>query len=302
MMRRPMVWRLTLPILLTVVVCGATVPARAGQDGDKALQAQLAALSREAGGRLGVAFLDPATGRRFAFRGGERFPFCSTFKLVLAAAVLRKSQDEPGLLAQPVAYGQGDLLAWAPATRKALEEGRSMTVGDLCAAAIQVSDNTAANLLLDRLGGPKALTAYAHGLGDTAFRLDRREPELNTAVPGDARDTTTPVAMARTVATLVLGDALAAPQRRQLADWLKGNTTGGESIRAGVPAGWTIGDKTGGGAYGTTNDVAVLWPPQGGPLLLAVYFTQPQKDAPARKDVLAAATRLALAGLGYASR
>ena len=301
-MRRQMAWRLLLPVVLAMIVCGATVPARAGQDGNKALTAQLAALSREAGGRLGVAFLDPATGRRFTFRGGERFPFCSTFKLLLAAAVLRKSQDEPGLLAQPVAYGQGDLLAWAPATRKALEDGRTMTVGDLDAAAIQVSDNTAANLLLDRLGGPKALTAYARGLGDTAFRLDRREPELNTAVPGDARDTTTPSAMARIVEKLVLGDALAAPQRRQLADWLKGNTTGGESIRAGVPSGWTVGDKTGSGAYGTTNDVAVLWPPQGGPVVLVIYYTQPQKDEPTRKDVLAKATRLVLAGLGYASR
>jgi len=301
-MRRQMAWRLLLPVVLAMIVCGATVPAQAGQDGNKALTAQLAALSREAGGRLGVAFLDPATGRRFTFRGGERFPFCSTFKLLLAAAVLRKSQDEPGLLAQPVAYGQGDLLAWAPATRKALEDGRTMTVGDLDAAAIQVSDNTAANLLLDRLGGPKALTAYARGLGDTAFRLDRREPELNTAVPGDARDTTTPSAMARIVEKLVLGDALAAPQRRQLADWLKGNTTGGESIRAGVPSGWTVGDKTGSGAYGTTNDVAVLWPPQGGPVVLVIYYTQPQKDEPTRKDVLAKATRLVLAGLGYASR
>ena len=301
-MRRQMAWLLLLPMVLAMFICGATVLARAGQDGNKALHAQLAALSREAGGRLGVAFLDPATGRRFAFQGGERFPFCSTFKLVLAAAVLRKSQDEPGLLAQPVAYGQGALLAWAPATRKALEQGRAMTVGELCAAAITVSDNTAANLLLDRLGGPRALTAYARSLGDTALRLDRREPELNTAVPGDVRDTTTPLAMARTMAKLVLGDALAAPQRRQLADWLKGNTTGGESIRAGVPAGWTVGDKTGSGAYGTTNDVAVLWPPQGGPVVLAVYYTQPRKDAPARKDVLAAATRLALAGLGYVSR
>lgn len=268
----------------------------------KALSGQLAALEREAGGRLGLAVRDPATGRRFAYRGGERFPLCSTFKLVLAAAVLRKSQDDPGLLEQLAAYGPGALLAWAPVTRRNLEQGRPMTVADLCAAAIQVSDNTAANLLLGKLGGPKALMAYARSLGDQAFRLDRVEPGLNSALPGDPRDTTTPEAMARTVEKLVLGDALAAPQRRQLADWLKGNTTGGESIRAGAPAGWMVGDKTGSGGYGTTNDVAVLWPPQGGPLVLAVYFTQAQKDAPARKDVLAAATRLVLAGLGYVSR
>lgn len=291
-----------LPVVLAMVVCAVSGSVWAGTDGVKALNGQLAALEREAGGRLGLALRDPATGRRFAYRGGERFPLCSTFKLVLAAAVLRKSQDDPGLLAQSMAYGPGDLLAWAPVTRKNLEQGRAMTVSDLCAAAIQVSDNTAANLLLAKLGGPKALTAYARSLGDKAFRLDRREPDLNTAQPGDPRDTTTPEAMARTVEKLVLGDALAAPQCQQLADWLKGNTTGGESIRAGVPAAWTVGDKTGSGGYGTTNDAAVLWPPQGGPLVLAVYFTQTQKNAPARKDVLAAATRLVLAGLGYVSR
>lgn len=291
-----------LPVVLAIVVCAGSGSAWAGPDGMKALSGQLAALEREAGGRLGLAVRDPATGRRFAYRGGERFPLCSTFKLVLAAAVLRKSQDDPGLLEQLAAYGPGALLAWAPVTRRNLEQGRPMTVADLCAAAIQVSDNTAANLLLGKLGGPKALMAYARSLGDQAFRLDRVEPGLNSALPGDPRDTTTPEAMARTVEKLVLGDALAAPQRRQLADWLKGNTTGGESIRAGAPAGWMVGDKTGSGGYGTTNDVAVLWPPQGGPLVLAVYFTQAQKDAPARKDVLAAATRLVLAGLGYVSR
>jgi beta-lactamase class A len=301
-MRHHFLRRRWLPVVLAMVVCAAPGSAWAGPDGVKALNGQLAALEREAGGRLGLVLRDPATGRRFAYQGGERFPLCSTFKLVLAAAVLHKSQDDPGLLAQPLAYGPGDLLAWAPVTRRSLEQGRPMTVAELCAAAIQVSDNTAANQLLGKLGGPEALTAYARSLGDQAFRLDRREPDLNSAVPGDPRDTTTPEAMARTVEKLVLGDALGAPQRRQLADWLKGNTTGGESIRAGAPAGWTVGDKTGSGGYGTTNDVAVLWPPQGGPLVLAVYFTQAQKDAHARKDVLAAATRLTLAGLGYVSR
>ncbi len=288
-----------LPVLLAVFVWGLALPALAGQGGEAALRRGLADLERQAGGRLGLALLDPATGRRFTYRGDERFPLCSTFKLALAAAVLRKSQDEPGLLAQPVAYGPDDLLAWAPATRKALEQGQAMTVEELCAAAIEYSDNTAANLLLDRLGGPAALTAYVRSLGDKTFRLDRREPDLNTAVPGDSRDTTTPEAMARTVERLVLGDGLPRAQQETLAAWLKGNTTGDASIRAGVPPGWTVGDKTGSGDCGTTNDVAVLWPPQGGPMVLAVYFTQPRKDAPPRKDVLAAATRLVL---GAASR
>lgn len=169
-----------------------------------------------------------------------------------------------------------------------------MDIDALCAAAIQVSDNTAANLLLAELGGPGALTAFARRLGDGTFRLDRLEPELNSAIPGDPRDTTTPEAMVRTVARLTLGDALPPEKRDLLVAWLRSNTTGGASIRAGVPQGWTVGDKTGGGDFGTTNDVAVLWPPQGRPLVLAISFTQPQRNAPARREVLAAATRLVL--------
>ncbi|WP_300163799.1 class A beta-lactamase [Solidesulfovibrio sp.] len=281
-----------LPVLLAVCVWGAALPARAGQAGEAALRRGLADLERQSGGRLGLALLDPATGRRFAYRGDERFPLCSTFKLMLAAAVLRRSVAAPETLSRRVTYGEADLLAWAPVTRERLPWG--MTVEELCAAAIEYSDNTAANLLLNGLGGPAALTAYARGLGDKAFRLDRREPELNTAVPGDPRDTTTPEAMARTVERLVLGDGLPQPQQEKLVAWLKGNTTGNASIRAGVPPGWTVGDKTGSGDFGTTNDVAVLWPPKGYPMVLAVYFTQPRKDAPPRKDVLAAATRLVL--------
>ncbi|MEL7642138.1 MAG: class A beta-lactamase [Solidesulfovibrio sp.] len=293
-MRYRVLWRWLLPMLLAVVACGLAGAAWAGQRGDRVLRSRLAALERGAGGRLGLAVLDPATGRGFAYRGSERFALCSTFKLVLAAAVLDKSRDEPGLLARHVAYGARDLLAWAPVTREHL--GQGMDVAGLCATAIQASDNTAANLLLAELGGPGALTAFARRLGDATFRLDRIEPELNSAIPGDPRDTTTPEAMARTVARLTLGDALPPEKRDLLVAWLRGNTTGGASIRAGVPPGWTVGDKTGSGDFGTTNDVAVLWPPQGSPLVLAVYFTQPQRNAPARREVLAAATRLVLAG------
>lgn len=284
--------RALLAPALVVFLLAAAIPAGAETNALATLPARLAALEKSAHGRLGLAVLDTGTGRRFGYRDRERFPLCSTFKLVLAAAILEKSQADPALLAKHVRYAEPELLAWAPVTRQYLAQG--LDVAALCAAALQYSDNTAANLLLRELGGPRALTAFARRLGDTAFRLDRPEPELNSAIPNDPRDTTTPAAMAATTAKLVLGRALAPAKREQLARWLQGNTTGNESIRAGVPAGWIVGDKTGSGAYGTTNDVAVLWPPKGAPLVLAVYFTQPDKDAPSRKDVLASATRLVL--------
>ncbi|RYY77709.1 MAG: class A beta-lactamase, partial [Comamonadaceae bacterium] len=183
-----------------------------------------------------------------------------------------------------------DLVSYSPVTQK--HAGDGMTVAGLCAAALQYSDNTAGNLLIRLLGGIDAVTAYARGIGDSAFRLDRWETELNTAIPGDPRDTTTPAAMATSVQRLALGDALGAPQRAQFVAWLRGNTTGATRIRAGVPADWELGDKTGTGDYGTTNDVAVLWPPGRPPLVMAIYFAQPASDAAARNDVLASAARI----------
>ncbi|WP_395321343.1 serine hydrolase [Variovorax sp. UC74_104] len=153
------------------------------------------------------------------------------------------------------------------------------------------------NLLLKELGGPAAVTAFARGIGDQTFRLDRAEPELNTSIPGDPRDTTTPAAMSDSIQRLVLGDALGAAQRDQLKTWLLGNTTNTERFLAGVPAGWKVGDKTGAGSYGTTNDVGVLWPPVGAPIVLSVYLTFPRKDAKGRNDVVASATRIATAAL-----
>ena len=274
-------------------VVGACLFASRAQAFDAArLNASLTALESGANGRLGVAVVKPDARLHFAYRGGEAFPMCSTFKLVLVAAVLRQSEIDPGLLAKPLRYTEKTLLEYAPVTRQHLATG--MTVGALCAATLQVSDNTAANLLLETLGGAPALNRFAASLGDRAFRLDRIEPDLNEAQPGDPRDTTTPMAMAASLEKLVLGDGLAPAQRELLAAWITGNTTGNASIRAGVPAGWSVGDKTGSGAYGTTNDIAVLWPPRGGPVVLAIYFTQFEKETKSRKDVLATATRLVL--------
>ena len=257
--------------------------------------AQLAELERACGGRLGVAGFHTGSGARLQHRAHERFPLCSTFKLVLAAAVLERSTTDASLLGRRISVGKGDLVSHSPVAEKHLATG--MTVNEMCAATMQYSDNAAANLLLKVLGGPAAVTAFARRIGDTTFRLDRTEPELNTAIPGDPRDTTTPAAMSDSVQRLALGDALGAPQREQMREWLLGNTTSTERFLAGVPAGWRVGDKTGAGSYGTTNDVGVLWPPSGAPLVLSVYLTFPDKDAKGRNDVVASATRIAVKAL-----
>ncbi|TFW22779.1 class A beta-lactamase [Duganella callida] len=242
--------------------------------------ALLARLEQECGGRLGVAALNTGDGRQLLHRADERFPMCSTFKMMASAAVLAR---DPALLKKRIRYDKADLVPHAPVTGKHVGEG--MTVAELCEATLQYSDNPAANLLMKELGGPAAVTAFARGIGDTDFRLERWETELNSAIPGDPRDTTTPLAMAKSLHKLVLGDALPPPARKQLKDWMLGNTTGAARIRAGVPSGWPVADKTGAGDYGTVNDIAILWPPGKAPIVLAVYVTQPGKDDKAHPEV-----------------
>ncbi|AHG22404.1 beta-lactamase [Chania multitudinisentens RB-25] len=254
-------------------------------------QQQLAALEKASGGRLGVVVIDTAGGETLQLNGEQRFPFCSTFKMMVAGAILHHSVSNPGFMQQPVRYSKSDLVAHSPVTEKHLNRG--MSVAELCAATIQYSDNAAANLLMKQLGGPAAITAFARSIGDTAFRLDRWETELNSAIPGDERDTTTPAAMASSLQKLALGNALPEAQREQLVIWMKGNTTGDQRIRAGVPAGAIVADKTGGGSYGTTNDIGIVWQEKRAPLVIAIYFTQPQQDAKANNEVIASATRIA---------
>ncbi|MHA4866438.1 class A beta-lactamase [Duganella sp. PWIR1] len=235
--------------------------------------ALLAALEKQSGGRLGVAALNMADGRQLLHRADERFPLCSTFKTMLSAAVLAR---EPALLKRRIRYTKKDLVPNSPVTEQHVAKG--MTVAALCEATLQYSDNAAANLLMKQIGGPAAVTTYARSIGDADFRLERWETELNSAIPGDPRDTTTPLAMAKSLHKLVLGDGLPATPRKQLKDWMLGNTTGDTRIRAGVPAGWPVADKTGAGSYGTINDIAVIWPSGKAPIVLAVYLTQPGKD------------------------
>ncbi|KAG8153322.1 PEN family class A beta-lactamase, Bcc-type [Burkholderia catarinensis] len=297
----------TAPLVLTVTACAsrqsaapdpATAAAAAAADAvaPAAAAATLADLERDAGGRLGVCAIDTASGRSVEHRADERFPFCSTFKAMLSAAVLAQSVERPGLLQRRVTYGKADLVNYSPVTEKHV--GAGMTVAGLCEATIQYSDNSAANLLIKLIGGPPAVTAYARSIGDDRFRLDRWETELNTALPGDLRDTTTPAAMAASMRVLTLGEALPAAQRAQLVTWLRGNKVGDKRIRAGVPAGWTVGDKTGTGDYGTTNDAGIVWPPSRAPIVLVVYYTQAQADARAKDDVIASAARIAVQAFG----
>ncbi|MGC3984746.1 MAG: class A beta-lactamase [Pseudorhodoferax sp.] len=269
----------------------AAPPRRAGQ---AQAERELAALEQGFAGRIGVCALDTADGALLGQRADERFPMCSSFKAVLAAAILARSGTEPGLLAQPVHYTRSDLLAHSPVTAQNLAQG--MTVAALCEATVQTSDNAAANLLLQRVGGPAGLTAFMRGIGDAQFRLDRWELALNSSLPGDPRDTTTPRAMAESLRKLVVDGALAPAQREQLAAWLRGTVTGAARIRAGMPAGWVVGNKTGTsgqGSYGSAIDVAVVWPPARAPLVLTVFTTRHAADAPALDAPIAQAARIA---------
>jgi beta-lactamase class A len=246
-------------------------------------------LERAAHGHLGVAALDSRAEGTVLYRADERFPMCSTAKLMIVGAILRQDMDSDGSLSRRIEYGEKDLVPYSPVTEKQVAHG--MVVAQLCAAALQYSDNTAANLLLRLLGGPQAVTAFARSIGDETFRLDRWEPELNSALPGDERDTTSPMAMAHSLRKLLLGDALTPTRRAQLHAWMRGNTTGDKRIRAGVPPGWDVADKTGTGAYGTCNDVGILWPPYRVPIMLAVYFTCPDPERATNDAIIAEVTR-----------
>jgi beta-lactamase class A len=238
--------------------------------GENDAATQIAAIEARIGGRIGVAALNTSNDKRLDYRQDERFPMCSTFKFLAAAAVLKRVDEKKEKLDRFVSYGAKDILEYAPVTKEHLTQG-GMTLGALCSAAIEQSDNTAGNLLLDSIGGPAALTNFARSLGDQVTRLDRKEPDLNSAIAGDERDTTTPAAMCSDMKRLLLGDVLSESSRRQLEAWLTRNETGGLMIRAGVPKDWIIGDKTGRGSNGATNDIAIMHPPGRAPILLAIY-------------------------------
>ena len=277
---------LTRRAMLAAAAALAAVPAHA----DKVTGA-IAALEKQNGGRLGLVALDTGSGRRIAYRAQERFPLCSTYKLLTVAAVLHGVDKGAVTLDQRIAYGQADLLDYAPVTRKNLDAG-FMTVGALSAAALEWSDNTAANLLLRVIGGPQGWTGFARSLGDRVSRLDRTEPTLNTAIPGDPRDTTTPQAMVADLQAVLLGDALTQSSRAQLNAWLLASRIDDALLRAGLPAGWRVGDKSGAGGQGTRNDIGILYPPGAAPILAAVYYTETTQPMAASNRLIADCGRI----------
>ena len=260
-------------------------PARAN-DANEAL----ADLEHSLGARLGVAMRDTGSGARFAFRAEERFPLTSTFKFLAAAAVLAKVDAGKDTLHRRVVYAKSDIVTYSPETEKHAGEG--MALGAICEAAITLSDNTAGNLMLAAIGGPEGLTRFARKLGDEVTRLDRIETALNEASPGDPRDTTSPSAMLGNLEKLLLGDALETASRERLTAWLIANKTGDTRLRAGLPAGWRVGDKTGAGGNGTANDLAIVWPPGRKPILIAAYLTQCDRGMDARNQALAEVARI----------
>lgn len=260
----------------------------------------IVALEARSGGRLGVAVLDTANGKTFAYRGDERFAMCSTFKALVAGLVLKRVDQGLERLDRRIVYGRSVLMANSPATEKQVDDG--MTVGALCEATMTLSDNAAANVLLYTFGGPPALTAFVRGLGDKVTRLDGYEPGLNVVRPGEIHDTTSPSAMLATLRALTLGPVLSPTSRQQLVAWLVANQTGDKRLRAGLPPGWKVGDKTGSwgdGKIGTTNDIAAVWPPGRQPLLITSYLSRSTLDNDGRNAVIAEVARLvAAAGFG----
>jgi beta-lactamase class A len=258
--------------------------------GEDQLSRELAKIELASTGRLGVAILDTATGIRTLHRGDERFPMCSTFKLVASAAVLARVDARKQRRDQRITFQKTDLVTYSPITQTHTG-APGMSLAEICAAAIDYSDNTAANLILANIGGPAGFTQFARSLGDTVTRLDRIETALNESLPNDPRDTTTPSAMVANLNSLLLGNALSASSRNQLIQWLLANTTGGTRLRAGVPATWRVGDKTGTGDHGSTNDIGILWPPNAKPLLVCAYLTGTTASLDQRNATIAAVGR-----------
>ncbi|MEU0060320.1 class A beta-lactamase [Streptomyces sp. NPDC006334] len=267
----------------TCVLTGA--PARAS-DG---VIGGLRALEERYGARLGVYAHNVCTGETVRHRADTLFPICSLFKTLAAAAVLRDLDRDGEVLSRRIHYTAADLVEHSDVTKEHLATG--MTIAELCEAAICRSDNTAGNLLLRELGGPTTITRFARSLGDPVTRLDRWETELNSGEPWRTTDTTSPRAIARTYARLVLGDALSRPDRALLTDWLLHNKTSDTRLRAGLPSSWAVADKTGGGSYGTNNNVGIAWTEDGTPLVLSILSRKFDQDAASENKLIADTTR-----------
>ncbi|ASO18460.1 Beta-lactamase 1 precursor [Actinoalloteichus hoggarensis] len=279
---------------LAITGCApASQPAQSEAAAAVAAQEALESLEAEFDARLGVYAIDTGTGEEVEYRADERFAFASTYKVLAAAAVLE--QNTLAELDELVAYDESDLVTYSPVTEGSV--GTGMTLRQLAEAAVQYSDNTAGNLLFDELGGPAGFAAALARVGDQVTVAEREEPDLNDYVPGDDSDTSTPEALATTLSSYALGDTLSPDKRELVTQWLIGNTTGDDLIRAGVPADWVVGDKTGAAAYGTRNDIAVVWRPDGDPIVIAILSDKADPEAQYDDSLIAEATSVTIDAL-----
>ncbi|PEL97410.1 class A beta-lactamase [Bacillus cereus] len=249
-----------------------------------------AKLEKEYDAKLGIYALDTGTNQTIAYHSDDRFAFASTSKSLAVGALLRKNSLEA--LDQRITYTHEDLSNYNPITEKHVDTG--MTLKELADASVRYSDSTAHNLILKQLGGPSEFEKILREMGDTVTTSERFEPELNEVHPGETHDTSTPEAIAKTLQSFTLGTALPIEKRELLVDWMKRNTTGDKLIRAGVPKGWEVADKTGAGSYGTRNDIAIIWPPNKKPIVLAILSNHDKEDAKYDAKLIADATKVVL--------
>ena len=261
-------------------------PVGAAQFDPAPLAAKVAEIRERLSARVGVSVVDAKGQAIWSSDGDDRFPLNSTFKAFACAHLLALADEGSIDPDQSVQITRADLLSYSPVTEKRAG-GNPMSLTELCAATLTFSDNTAANLLLRETGGPSALTDFLRGTGDEVTRLDRNEPDLNEAAPGDPRDTTTPNAAAETLARLVFGDVLSEGSINQLRNWLSGNRVSDGLLRKSLPADWKIGDRSGAGGHGSRSIVAVIWPPQAEPVVVAVYLTETDASFATRDAAIA---------------
>ncbi|HDR7737840.1 MULTISPECIES: class A beta-lactamase BlaIII [Bacillus cereus group] len=249
-----------------------------------------AKLEKEYDAKLGIYALDTGTNQTVSYQSDDRFAFASTSKSLAVGALLRQNSIEA--LDERITYTREDLSNYNPITEKHVDTG--MTLKELADASVRYSDSTAHNLILKKLGGPSAFEKILREIGDTVTNSERFEPELNEVNPGETHDTSTPKAIAKTLQSFTLGTVLPSEKRELLVDWMKRNTTGDKLIRAGVPKGWEVADKTGAGSYGTRNDIAVIWPPNKKPIVLAILSNHDKEDAKYDDKLIADATKTVL--------
>lgn len=282
---------LILPLAAALAFAAAPAPAaiaagaRTGTEAEAHLGAVVRTLEADLGARIGVLVRDTATEWAWGHRQNERFLMASTFKSLLCAAVLDRADDGTLSLAEPIPVRAQDMVEYAPVTETRV--GGTMTAGELCLATLDLSDNPAANILIGRLGGSQAVTAFLRGIGDEVTRLDRMEPELNIFAPGDPRDTTTPAAMLSTWQAVLRGPVLSPTSRATLEGWMSHGGVTGALIRAHTPAGWSVADKSGAGRGYTRNLVAMVTPPQRESFLVAIFVSDTPADLATRSAAVA---------------